>query len=71
MKIACKVLTSSPINYKDKSGHPATMYKHEVFIPEFPAILPVMGNTPTKPGDYQLDVVLTRDRQALTVQLPS
>lgn len=71
MKIACKVMTSSAINYKDKSGNPATMYKHEVFIPEFPAILPVMGNSPTKPGDYQLDVVLTRDRQALTVQLPS
>lgn len=71
MKINCKVLTAQPINYKAKDGSPATMYKHEVFIPEFPAILPVMGNSAVKPGDYQLDIVLTRDRQSLTVQLPA
>lgn len=70
-KIQCKVLSSQAINYKDKSGQPQTMYKHEVFIPEFPAIIPVMGNTATKPGDYSLDIVLTRDRQSFTVQLPA
>jgi len=71
MKLKAQVISSSPINYKDKSGNPATMFKHEVFLPEFPAILPVMGNTPTKPGNYEVDVVLTRDRQSLTVLLPA
>lgn len=70
MKINAKVLSSSEIKYKTKSGEPGLMYKHEVFLPDYPAIIPVMGNHPTKPGDYSLDVVLTRDRQSLTVQLP-
>lgn len=70
MKIKAQVISSQPINYKDKNGQPATMFKHEVFLPEFPAILPVMNNTQVKPGSYEVDVVLTRDRQSLTVQLP-
>jgi len=70
MKIKTRVLTSSPINYKDKQGQPATMYKHECFLPDFPAILPVMSQNQVKPGDYECEIVLTRDRQSLTVQLP-
>lgn len=70
MKIKARILSSQPINYKDKSGAPATMFKHEVFLPDYPAVLPVMANHQAKPGDYELDVVLTRDRQSLTVQLP-
>ncbi|MEO5351069.1 MAG: hypothetical protein H7836_15710 [Magnetococcus sp. YQC-3] len=71
MKLKAQILSAQPINYKDKSGAPATMYKHEVFLPDFPAIIPVMAQSAHKPGNYELEICLTRDRQSLTVLLPS
>ncbi|MEO5355314.1 MAG: hypothetical protein H7835_19170 [Magnetococcus sp. XQGC-1] len=71
MKLKAQILSAQPINYKDKSGAAAVMYKHEVFLPDFPAIIPVMGQSAHKPGNYELEICLTRDRQSLTVLLPS